>query len=213
MEFGLREGLSFCDAGPQLVFLDLPADRYFCLPPVGDAAFRVLINADTIVNEAACPLDLIERGILVAQDKPMAIAPSPIMPLDRSALELPPINAQPTFPRALADLFLVARALKRQPLTAVVASSWRAQEPVAQGRIIGLAQSFHKWGRFTGVEDQCLIRSIALRRALARKGITSTLTFAVKTGPFAAHCWLHRAGLLLTDRLETIAPFTPILSL
>lgn len=43
MGYRLRSGISFCDVSGQLLFLDIVADRYFCLQPEAERGFRDLL--------------------------------------------------------------------------------------------------------------------------------------------------------------------------
>lgn len=61
--------------------------------------------------------------------------------------------------------------------------------------------------------DQCLPRSVALSLGLAARGIHTRLVIGVKTAPFAAHCWVQHGGDVLSDSVEEVRRYHPILIL
>jgi hypothetical protein len=52
-----------------------------------------------------------------------------------------------------------------------------------------------------------------LLRVLRRQGYAPRWVFAVRTWPFAAHCWLQAGDTALTDFADTLQPFTPIMTI
>ena len=60
--------------------------------------------------------------------------------------------------------------------------------------------------------DACLFNSLALLNFLASYGLFPTWVFGVRTGPFAAHCWLQAEAHVLNDTLENICGYTPIMA-
>ncbi|MFL0694667.1 MAG: lasso peptide biosynthesis B2 protein [Agrobacterium tumefaciens] len=59
--------------------------------------------------------------------------------------------------------------------------------------------------------DRCVPRSLALVLLCASRGLRAHAVIGVRTRPFAAHCWAQHGPIVLSDPLETVAPFTPIL--
>ena len=51
----------------------------------------------------------------------------------------------------------------------------------------------------------------ALIEFLAGDGVAADWVFGVRAQPFQAHCWVEVGTLLLSDALECIRGFTPIL--
>lgn len=66
--------------------------------------------------------------------------------------------------------------------------------------------------RFVQRADDCLAVGIAMSRMLARRNLTHCFVIGV-TLPFAAHCWVQAGSVVLTDNVERVARFTPILVL
>jgi hypothetical protein len=56
-----------------------------------------------------------------------------------------------------------------------------------------------------------LLDSLALLAFLRQRGLYADLVFGVIRQPFAAHCWVQARGVVLNDRLDRVAEFTPIL--
>lgn len=64
--------------------------------------------------------------------------------------------------------------------------------------------------RYISAKEQCLPRALALRKILARNKLNSKLIFGVKL-PFSAHCWLQRGSTVLTDTVDQVVSYKPIL--
>jgi hypothetical protein len=60
-------------------------------------------------------------------------------------------------------------------------------------------------------QGQCLPTSFALMEDLIAAGFAPNLVFAVRLGPFEAHCWVELHGLLVNETPERVRPFTPIM--
>jgi len=202
--------------GEDLVFLDIPRDRYLCWPGASGAALdgsrTRLTGLDARARRA-----LAEAGL---------IAPDPSI---RRRLVLP---RTPT-----ADLFSPAdRALGRADLMDA-AAGWRdalvayrraafadllacaeARDPCARpdaapsAAMADLVRRFHRWAPWTPAPAKCLVRSFLLLRLLRRHGFDARWVFAVRTWPFEAHCWLQAGPVVLDDAHERLVGFHPILA-
>jgi len=215
MSLRLRAGLSWCLSGGQSVFLDLARDRYFCLPPETDRAFR-----RWVAGEAISP---VERDRLVAA--------SVLMPGERAG------HSATFCPPALRDLGL-ERSGEVHPLDVMMAAAsqlrarfslWRAPiarlvSHLAAGRpavplgpdraAVGLrcvALAFRAATLLLRAQDQCLPRAIAARRLCARHGLEASLVFGVRLDPFTAHSWVQAGDAVVVGDLEQVRLFTPIL--
>ena len=79
MGFLLRTGVTFCDVSDRILFLDIVADRYFCLSDRAEHAFRTVIergNPDAADRQVLD--DMLQSGILaetVNDDVPRAFRP------------------------------------------------------------------------------------------------------------------------------------------
>jgi hypothetical protein len=57
----------------------------------------------------------------------------------------------------------------------------------------------------------CLFDSLALTLFLRRLGVFPRWIFGVRTGPFAAHCWLQHEHTVLNDSVDNVRSYTPIM--
>jgi len=60
--------------------------------------------------------------------------------------------------------------------------------------------------------NACLFDSLALLLFLRQLGVYPHWIFAVRTGPFAAHCWLQSGHVVLNDTVDNVRSYTPIMS-
>lgn len=58
---------------------------------------------------------------------------------------------------------------------------------------------------------RCLVRSLLTLEYLRLRGVGADWVFGVRSHPFEAHCWVEYDGTVLTDSLEHVRWFTPIL--
>ncbi len=70
---------------------------------------------------------------------------------------------------------------------------------------------FESARRWTPIKPVCLLDSLSLLAFLHQRGLTADLVFGVIRQPFAAHCWVQAHDVVLNDRLDRVAEFTPIL--
>lgn len=216
MGYIFRPGLHACDVAGSLVFLDLPADRYFLLAPDLNTICLQLCSG----HELSCGDDsvhrLIDHDIVRWADS--AIRPALCLPLpcpdtngrDRG-MEAPSalmITALVHYAFAIAHLksrslnrILDSIAFDKQRLSA----DGSAQDPAE------VAAGFMAAARLITARGRCLARSIAIARTLVSRGIAPDLVLGVKLRPFEAHCWVQHGKTLISDDPGTVAPFSPIL--
>lgn len=216
----LAPGISFCDADGTRIFLDLRRDRYFCLGPEANAAFDALVTGKQIDDEQEQRLvRLHEAGLLTWERGPM------VRPCGKAEIGNAPLDhetpSEPAWLRVFAAVLAVQRAkrqLRRRGLygaCAAIATLKQRQAPWLApgqfGELADIATTFAASGRIVATLDQCLALSLALtRRCLTRK-IAVDLVIGVKTRPFQAHAWVIAGDTLISDRSDTVRPFTPIL--
>src|SRR3546814_15197290 len=82
---------------------------------------------------------------------------------------------------------LSRRSLARQSLGAILKPSSLSRGDL--DRCQSTAAAFVRAWRYRNATDQCLVRSIAMRAMLARRGLGSDLVIGVML-PFSAHFWL-----------------------
>jgi len=221
MGYALRDQLSFCHVGERTVFLDLRADRYFCLPLSAEAAFARLQRGDRLsVTEQDALSPLIRDGFLCEQPGAADVRPClPVPPPVISLLDVgAPLSPMRHVALAMWDIAMAALQLRRRPLSLVLSGMDRPR-PNGPGRspaqisgmIAPLCAAFHRAGLVVGQHDKCLPRAIAMMRFMARFGVAADLVFGVQMRPFAAHCWVQHGRVLLGDRVERVRDYTPIL--
>lgn len=219
MGFALAKGLSFCAIGEQLMFLDIARDRYFCLTPDADRAFRQLI--------AAVPLDppdqalvhgLVERGLLcrTADEHLPAACTGPATP-HTSLLDTDRSSSRMAVILAGIDLFRAGRQLRHARWPVVLARLARDKAKLNPlqtdaDRLWDVAAAFERLGTFITPIDRCVPRSVAVMRRSIALGLAPTLVIGVRLRPFGAHCWVQYQQTLLNERVDRARTFTPILT-
>jgi hypothetical protein len=208
MPYRLRDGLSFCFVGGEVIFLDLLRDRYFALSP---SAAELLA---TMVGGVANPRDIAGTPLeaLFEESKEAAsIAPF--------VLQVPSTRIRASASTSSArDLAAVFHAhvdayvrLRIQPLHRIL----RALKPELprlnrSADVASLVAAFRKSDVVISRQDRCLWKALALILYLRRKGVAARLVFGVAVRPFHAHCWVQTDEALLIDEPDVVAGFVPI---
>lgn len=176
------------------LFLDLVADSYFLLDPDDEAS--LLAN-------------------LAAQGHEYELQPvNPQQPTDEIDGNITGIRPSlANYCRIFWELAKVSRALRNRPFGQVIAAITDLAASEGSGKdaeAVTIASDFLKVRRLIAYPTNCLTDSLALLSFLKTQGRSADLIFGAKLDPFAAHCWLQQGGILLNDRLERIASFTPV---
>ena len=219
MGYAFRRGVSYAILGEGVVILDVAANRYFLASKAASDALQKASSGRDIADAEHAALEpLIERGILFA-DPGGAIAPaSSNLPIGAILDEEPGKLRLRDFLRVLYDIVLYERRLRRGSLSELLAKRGSPQfarrrksprDDAAVSRSIAFA--YRRAGMLFPTIDRCLPRSLALASTLAQRGIESDLVLGVALGPFSAHCWVQKEGVVLNDSLEHVRNFTPIL--
>lgn len=217
----LRLGISFCEVSERLLFLDVVADRYFCLGEKAERAFRALVDRRDLDLEMCRILaGLVESGILVktADNRLPTVFHLNCTP-SASLLDAPARRVGVGHLLAAMSTLAVARLSLRfgdlhaalQRLAEAKSAPGTVPQTVPQP-IYDVAAAFEWTARVVRSHDQCLSRSIAVARRIAALGLPADLVIGVRLRPFAAHCWVQAGGWLVNDRIDTIRTYTPILS-
>lgn len=203
--------LAYCIVNGCAVFLDIDADRYFCLPADLNRAFLNDLENPNSLDD--CDL---QRLVLHRVHSDGSKAPAPISPrvtLPREALE-PGRPGKFLLKAALAQSVMQFR-LKRWSFARIMqverSRSNVRSRPKDLSDVAHLYASFCALTSWFGEADQCLARALAFRMIALRHGQAATLVIGVKLDPFAAHCWIQDDLCILSDRFERIRLFTPIL--
>jgi len=219
MSYRLRDEVYFCWADGRAVFLDARRDRYFCLAPSLERAFRDLCQHDTRLDADGAKLSA--TGLLTACDPKQLgvkslLAPTPQRNIaDEAAIAGPsslPIKLEVGWTLAMAKIRLqrctlldTIQYLRRQK-TAAPTPERTGLEPWLRA-----ATDFRAARRWVPIRPICLADSIALLQFLRRRRLAADLVFGVKLNPFSAHCWVQAEDVILNDHVEFAQRHTQIL--
>lgn len=209
----LRPGLSFCEVGNRLIFLDLRRDRYFCLLEEAEHAFRLGMRAEL---SGTAP-ELSFTSLVTAEYESHPTACRPPLQLDGSCWDdaCPSVGAAATL-GALVAVTRVRARLVLHGLAATVARIEKRRHIVPQRaadrcEVVRAVAPFVAVSKLVSTRDACLPHSLAIVDRLVRVGQPAQLVFGVRLGPFAAHCWVQQGSLVVNDRVDVVRTFTPIL--
>jgi len=220
MPLRLRDDLHWCESAGRIVFLDVAADRYFCLPSGATRAFLALAaTGKAAPPEAARLTMLMDRGLLEEQGSLELFArPALVDPPSRDFLDYPAARSTAfAILRALAWEHLAAWQLRRRPFCKVIALARRRG---AGGReaagdsgpaIASIAAAADAIAFVTRSHNRCLVRGLAVHAACRARGIPAKLVLGVIGHPFAAHCWVQLGDAVLVGGYEQARLYTPIL--
>jgi hypothetical protein len=203
-----------------IVFLDVMMDRYHCLP---NGVSAIAIHGDGREVEAldrATAILLSDAGLIVETDyssamqsphRPRRVRDSLIgaRPLSPSWRDLPSLAA------GLADSVIgygpktfaaLVEEAQRHRLLAV-------NDSPPSDALVCAVRTFHRWNVYAPISGKCLLQCYVLQRALWRQGLAARWIFGVATWPFRAHCWLQVGDVALTDPVDRLLPYSPILAI
>lgn len=205
--YRLRTDLSYCLIGSRAVFLDLSASRYFLLEGAGAECLTAFVAGSASENDRAW---LKEQGLIEPGDAtpPHVPAPSPLASLHDRHLGRP---RSWLLLEAIAGQMLTRRRLVNHSLGALLVSSDSADAEAEPNLCRPIAAAIECASRYRDATDQCLVRGLVMRAMLARRGLAVDLVIGVML-PFAAHCWLQSGTTVLSDPLDRVVNFTPLLT-
>lgn len=211
MEFSLSPDMRCCTIGTHSIFLDLSRDRYFLLSKDAEVRFRKFREGRA--DEADLAWLVSRRIICPAVHEPADSVPALPAP-EFSALDndLPSARFVCTARAALAQI-AARRAIRRRPIARILSEFPTVSErhiPDERQHALYVASAFQQARYLISGTDQCLPRGIAMKRILARQGCHADLVIGV-TLPFSAHCWVQLGSTVLTDSLDLVQAYKPIL--
>lgn len=208
----VRRDLYYRQIGSDYVFFCLRSARYFSLRGSASDRFGRFISGGANAEDVTW---LGERAILSEGDE--WHAPERVLQtrLRSSLLDrpVPPASFGATLEAILAQM-RSRRELAGRTLADIFVDLDRARVPnnaVEPDICAGLAAAFERARRYVPAIDQCLVRGLAMKRMLLRRKIDSRLVIGVAM-PFSAHCWVEVGDVALTDPLDTLLRFEPILA-
>jgi hypothetical protein len=219
MGYSLREEVSFCIAGARPIFLDRGCDRYFCLAASAETAFTALVSRRPLDVADREALDrLVETGFLACSDGdsvPVACWAPPANSSLWDRRERPGLRLLQASVGRLARAAIDVKARRLFVILQEIArlKTERRSFPLDRdlAALPAIVDGFRVSGRIVSSHDHCLVRSIAMARHLLATGLRSDLVFGVSVRPFAAHCWVQYGDVVVSDRLDHVRNFTPIL--
>jgi hypothetical protein len=216
MGYAFRSNLYWCIANGRVVFLDLAADRYLALPTDLDLSVQSWLRGETPSKEAfTCLLD---RRVLVETDG--NVLPTPIdLPLAKTSLFGPDDHGSWL---ARVQPWLVQLRMKRdlrtRPLINLVNEVTQAKALMPQiprqptgDRKRAKVEAYLSSRRLISPQDECLRWSLSMLRYLRQRHYYPNLVLGVRMMPFAAHAWVQDRDVVLSDTVEYVSAFTPIL--
>ena len=201
----------WCRVGGTFVFLDLSRDRYFMLEQsAADRFSRIVAGAqEEGDNDWLAARGLHHLAPPVDQSSSERIAPT------SSVLEEPDLERATAAEtaRAVLALAIAQRHVRKLSLKEILPNRSPVvpvPPQVQRSDARQVAAAFKRARHYFSGMDECLSRGVAMRRVLAGKGCEARLVIGV-TLPFAAHCWVQLGSAVLTDPLDVVTPYTPIL--
>lgn len=205
--YRLRADLSYCLIGSRAIFLDLATSRYFLLEGTRAACLTAFAAGTASANELAW---LLEQGLVEAGASQTArtSVPSPVASLHDRHLG----KARPwLLLEAIIGQSRARRRLANHSLGALLEASSVRRADADPDRYRPFAAAIERASRYRDATDQCLARGLAMRAMLARRDLAADLVIGVML-PFAAHCWLQSGATVLSDPLDRVLNFTPLLT-
>jgi len=197
------------------ILLDIRADRYRSLGARAAHVFQCIARDETVTDVAALE-DLLAADILCAGNA--SYRPLDIPVSERIISSSPALSARATrwlrgF-RALLSVMCIQSArgfdASLRSITARKASRTLRRDIDAA---VAVAQAYRTVRTRIPIRPVCLRDSMALMILLVDAGLDATLVLGVRIDPFAAHSWVQAGSILLSDDLDVVAEFTPILAL
>ena len=211
MALAVRNNLHFAKVGSGFVFLDLAVDRYFMLR--GDPADRFDDFLEGVAGQSA--LDWLMNRQLIDDHGGSSLSLSRCGARPDSSLVDDGIQNSSAcwVARALTAQLIVRRQIERLPLSQIFERLRRVQAPDVRADMRACrvaAGAFQRAKHYMSATDQCLVRGLAMKCMLGRRGCDVQLIIGV-TMPFSAHCWVQCGSVVLTDPIDLVRRFEPLL--
>lgn len=217
MAYRLAPGVSFCQVGDRLFFLDIRRDRYVCLAAAAERVFGRMIEGKPIEARDIAALEgLVRSGLLIEtadDERPLRCVLPP--PPRSSLLDMNvPISIGEVM-HALIDWQTARAQLRIMGLNPALERLRRAKRGLQQAHpktdAARIAAAFAGSGFAATTHDHCLPIAIAAAHRLVRSGFDANLVIGIMPRPFGAHSWVQVDDQLATDRIDAVRPFVPIL--
>jgi len=225
--YGLADEVYVCRSGERFVFLDAAQDRYLILKDrQSEWLTEILCPKPPTVpltdKSEAFAVRLCELGLL-SKNVQRGCGEYPPVPPPHAAYDniledktqKYPCKARLRFFRAFSQAVWLERTCGLSNMLKM-AAAWKNDVTPDHNVCLQIAlnhtNAFHRITPFVfSSHDACRWRSLVLFRYLTLCGIRPEWVYAVRTRPFAAHCWIEFDGVVLNDQLEKVRPYTPIM--
>jgi hypothetical protein len=221
MSLTLRNNLHWCDSGGRVVFLDVTADRYFCLSEPANQAFLRLAAGIAQAGDSELLQRLIASGVLIEAGEEGRIKSPPR--IEEPTCDVAPDPACGVRPshvlRALVSELRSTWELRTRPFATVLEkvggrNRLRLTKPTCSSKLIRELVAGSAAAAFLmRSHNRCLVRALALYGICRKKGLTPQLVLGVNAHPFAAHCWVQLGSAVLVGGYEQARLYSPILVL
>lgn len=221
MYYGVNDSIRYCVTGNAVILLDVRRNRYLGLPKSCAEAFIRLIerHGEALDGDDAKLAPLLKQGHLLPAAGPATMYQRPTVESPVSGL---PLGGQLSVPplmlvRAIWSQVAMTIRLKASSFATVVdylatrtLACKTARQDEVDTRLCQVAAAFEQSDKILGRANRCLTRSFAMYVISRSLGIQTTVAIGVRAEPFAAHCWLQKAGFVLNDSIDNVRQFTPI---
>ena len=204
-------GYGMVDGEP--IFMDARTDTYFMLEPPQKSEVMAMLDRGERTNWDTGFAEALGFG-----RGPAEIVRANCTPPSRILVD-EPAPAHPPGPASLFSTALLVIGtwfrLRRHPIETILEDVFARRARVYETPMVGeqlsaLARQFQSARRFVPIKGNCLLDSLSLLRLLGPGKDGAMLVFGVKLRPFAAHCWVQADDLVLNDRLDNVAAFSPV---
>lgn len=217
MPWRLRDNLHWCVCGGRAIFLDVEADRYFCLSPSTDAAFLRLAGGGQLPGDLDLLHSLLKRRLLIEDS--IADRMRTFLPISHATGDFqrdPSVRPRPfEILELLASEIKASCLLRTMPLLDVVKNAALPcptdDKSTRRSRTLhSLVRSASEASLFLRATDRCLPRALAVQKICRSRGIETKLIFGVRTNPFGAHSWVQLGECVIVGDFEQVRLYTPI---
>jgi hypothetical protein len=225
----LAQDVHVCVVENNAIFLDLKHDRYIGLDAAQTDVLRKMLSPEpqpADAHAAALAAHLIGQRLLTQDSRtgrPLRLTEAAAPAAGLVGFEYdPPCEVRWHHVIALAAAYFgVTASLRFRSLAATVATASRRQRAAAKSRgapvdiefVYALVLAFRRLRPlFYKARQSCLLDSLVLASFLAKYHVCPRVVIGVMLGPFGGHCWVQHEALVLNDRFERVAKFTPIMS-
>ncbi|WP_372784839.1 lasso peptide biosynthesis B2 protein [Phenylobacterium sp.] len=196
-----------------IVVLNITSDSYQCLPG-GSADLAIGRNGAITAPEPLA--DALMAAGLAQTEPPFGRRndppPLPTRVVAPDAIPQPPrVRDLATLALCLLDLQIHYRGRSFAHILASVRQSRPRHRGDESADALTLAvKQFRRAAIWLPAPRKCLMRSFVLLRFLQRSGLDADWVIAVRTWPFAAHCWLQAGDVVLDEVPDRALAFRPI---